>query len=59
MAAGDQGVGETDEPCLLYGIARRFIGTTWSDLVEADMLRLPVKQGELEVLTTPSSGGPR
>ena len=57
VAAGNQGVGKTDEPDLLLSITRRFIGTARRDLVEADMLRLPVKQGELEILTTASSDG--
>ena len=56
MAAGDQGVGEADEPGLLVGITRRLIRTAERDIVEADVLRLPVWQGELELLTTPATG---
>jgi hypothetical protein len=54
VLAGDQGVGETDEPDLLILIARRLIDTAGRDLVEADTLRLPVRQRELETVTTPS-----
>src|SRR5215212_10098992 len=59
VAAGDQGVGETDEAGLLLGIARGLIRTARSDLVEADVLRLPDRQGELETPTTTSFDGLR
>jgi len=58
VAAGDQSIGETDEPLLLLSITRGLIRTAGSDLVEADMLRLPDRQGELETPTTRSFDGP-
>ena|SRR5215216_1879037 len=57
VAAGDQGVGETDEAGLLLGIARGLILTARSDLGEPDVLRLPDRQGELETPTTTSFDG--
>ena len=59
MLACDQGVGETDETELLLSIAWGLIHTAGSDLVEADMLCLPERQGELETRTTPSLAGLR
>jgi hypothetical protein len=43
VATRDQDVGGADEPDLLGSIARRLILTAGRDLVEADMLRLPVR----------------
>jgi len=54
VLARDQSVGETDESGLLLGIARGFIRPAGRDLMEANMLRLPDRQGELETPTTPS-----
>ena len=54
MLAGDQSVGETDEPELLVSIARGLIRAAGRDLEEADMLRLPVGQRELETVSAPS-----
>lgn len=48
-----QRVGETDEARLLLGIARGIIRAVGRDFVEADVLLLPVGQGELELLPTP------
>ena len=50
MVRGDQRVGEPDEQCLLGGIIWRLIRATGSDLVEANVLRLPVRQWELALL---------
>ena len=55
VLAGDQGVGEPDEASLLLSIARGLIRTAGRDLVEADVLLLPVRQRELELLPTPAS----
>jgi hypothetical protein len=41
VAARDQSVGETDELGLLGGISRGVIRAVGSDLVEADLPRLP------------------
>ena len=57
MLAGDQRIGEPDEPELLGSIARGLIRAAGSDLEEADMLRLPVRQRELEAVSAPSLGG--
>ena len=57
MAACDQGVGETDEPGLFLRITRGLIRAAGRDLVEADELLLPIRQGELALLTTPSFDG--
>ena len=57
VAARDQGVGETDELGLLGGIAWGLVLTVGRDILEADMPRLPDRQGELETLTTPSFDG--
>ena len=58
VLARDQGVGEPDKPGLLLTIMRELVRTGRRDLVEANVLRLPVRQGELELLTTPSCDGP-
>jgi hypothetical protein len=50
MVRGDQGVGKPDKPRLLGSITRGLIRTAGSDLVEAHVLCLPVRQGELELL---------
>ena len=52
--ARGQGVGEADESDLLLSIERGLIDTAGRDLVEADMLRLPVRQRELETVSAPS-----
>lgn len=57
MLARGQGVGETDEARLLLSIARGLIRTAGGDLVEADMLRLPVRQREPELPAMPAFGG--
>ena len=57
VLARDQGVGEPDKPGLLLGITRGLVRTGRRDLVEADVLLLPVGQGKLELLTTPSCDG--
>ena len=54
MLAGDQCVGEADETELLLNIARGLIRAAGRYLEEADMLRLPVRQGELETVSAPS-----
>ena len=59
MAAGGERIGETDELRLLGSITRGLIRTAGGDLMEADMLRLPDGQGELEALATPSFDGLR
>ena len=52
MLAGDQRVGETDELALLLSIARGLVRASASDVEEADMLRLPVRQRELKTDST-------
>jgi hypothetical protein len=59
MLAGNQRIGETDEPELLLNIVWGLIGTTRSDLGETNVLGLPVRQRKLETLTTPSLNGRR
>jgi hypothetical protein len=54
MLAGDQRIGEPDEPELLGSIARGLIGAAEGNLVEADVLRLPVRQGELKTVSATS-----
>ena len=56
VAAGNQGVGEADEAGLLLGIVRGLIRAAGRDLGEANVLRLPVWQGELELLPTSAPG---
>ena len=58
VLARDQGVGEPDKPGLLLGITRGLVRTGRSDLVEANVLRLPVRQAQLELLTMLSFDGP-
>ncbi len=57
VATGDERISEADESRLLVGVARGLIRTAGGDLMEADMLRLPDGQRELEALTTPSFDG--
>ena len=57
MLAGDYRIGEANEPDLLLSIAWGLVYTAESDLGEADVLRLPVGQRELEARTTPSCDG--
>jgi hypothetical protein len=57
VLARDQGVGEPDKPGLLLSITRGLVRTGRRDLVEANVLLLPVGQGELELLATPSFDG--
>ena len=54
MLTGNQRIGEPDEPELLGSIARGLIRAAEGNLVEADVLRLPVRQGELEPVSAPS-----
>ncbi len=58
MATGDERISETDESRLLVGIGRGLIRTAGGDFMEADMLRLPDGQRELEALATRSPDGP-
>ena len=55
MLAGNQRIGETDETELLLGIARGLVRAAGSDLKEADVLRLPVREGKLKAVSAPSS----
>ncbi len=54
MLAGNQRIGEPDEPELLDSIARGLIRAAGGNLVEADVLRLPVGQGELKTISATS-----
>jgi len=54
MLAGNQRIGETDETELLLSIARGLIRAVRRNFEESDMLRLPVRQRELETVSAPS-----